>query len=59
MQVPLDANRLQEVQRAELVREVPDAVVEEEEGPQIGAHAQLGGQLRDLVVRGVEVGEVA
>ena len=59
VRVPLDADRLQHMEGAQLKGQVPEAVVEEEEVSQVCAHAQLGGQLGEVVVRGVEVGEVA
>lgn len=56
--VSLNAQHLQQIQRSQLAGKVPDLVVEEVEGFEVGAHADLGRQLGDEVVGGVEMFEV-
>lgn len=56
--VALDAERVEEVEGAELGRERRQVVVEEEEVAKAGEEAELGGEGRQLVARRVEEGQV-
>jgi len=57
--VPIDAERVQLIQSPELVRQVADVVVEEIQLFHISAHADLGGQFGNVVVRRLQKPELS
>jgi hypothetical protein len=57
--IPLDAEHIQEVQGPELIGKIADLVVEQVKRLEVGAHADLGRQLRDEIVGRVQVPQMA